>query len=129
MKIVLYLFLCITGAIYAGREIQDEDIAWELFNDIKCKVYIIRMQLDFGVKLADAACIPLAQRLEQFEKFDVLWTEFENTKKYFVNNLHDIDKKKCFTEFSDIMRNDKWRYDKERKGLALQYQNIRLLRR
>lgn len=129
MQSKMYIVLLSAVHLYGGREIPDPAVAWQLFNKFKCVAYSIRMQLDFGVKCADAVCIPLAQRWAQYEKFDHLWHEFESNKKYLRNTIVNPLQKGCLIMFENMMHYDKSRYDAERKKLNESYQNIRSLRR
>lgn len=129
MRSSVCVLLLFAAKVYAGKEIQDPAVAWQMFNTFYCTAYSIRAQLDFGVKFSDAISIPLDQRWQQFEKFDQLWQDFESCKKYLKRTITNPHQRACICLFEVVMKGDKCRYDTERKTLQEHYQNVRVLRR
>lgn len=123
MRKIFFCSLLIIAPLFGGREFMDQDYAFSMLNNFKCRAYSIRTQLNYGVKFADYDSISSKERMEQLNKFDVLWVEFEDVRVYLQKNIKDLKQKECFSEFVATMRMDKARYDKERKSFTAYYAN------
>lgn len=116
-------FFCFLGTfIFAGREFIQLDLAQEKLRELMRKFLIIRVQMNFGVKLEDFEEVSAIQRLEQIQKFDLLMAEFKQSKEYFKKNFVTPSDKAAFVYCSLQMYMDKKRYDKELAHYLMNHQ-------
>ncbi|CAN5147554.1 hypothetical protein BH09DEP1_BH09DEP1_5740 [soil metagenome] len=115
-------FLCSLAvfSLFAGREFIQSDLAREKLRDMICQLYIIRVQMNFGVTLEDFERISIAHRIAYIKKFNDLWTDFRKSKEYFYKNFTTVEDKTIYSFCAMKIILEKVKYDKE----LAQYQNM-----
>lgn len=109
----IFLFCFLGTFIFAGREFIQLDLAQDKLREFVRNFLIIRVRMNFEVKLEEYEEISVMQRIEQIQKFNLLMMQFKQSKEYFKKNFNAASDKAAFILCILQMCTDKKRYDKE----------------